>query len=112
VVVLCRSAKALEFRVQAALFRIADAKLILPNRFAYVRSAEAGGEVYTQDTSPHVTGAELTARVQQLRVQTRARYCHPRAEIEHPAQATAQTTRAPGPAAAHQPRFTRSEEVP
>ncbi len=85
----------------------------LPNRFAYVRSAEAGGEVYTQDTSPHVTGAELTARVQQLRAQTRARYCHPRAEIEHPpAQATAQTTRAPVPAAAHQPRFTRSEEVP
>jgi hypothetical protein len=87
----------------------------LPNRVAFVHSAEATGVIVTLDTSRNVTGAEFAARLWQLQVQTRAKYCHPRAEIEHPHQAPIQT----GPAvpvaamaAAHMPQFTRYEEVP
>jgi hypothetical protein len=87
----------------------------LRNRAAFVSNAEAAGEVYTQDTSHHVTGAELTERLRQLRAQTRAHCCHPRAEIEHPPEQAPAQSRTSGSrlsVAAHRPRFTRSEEVP
>jgi hypothetical protein len=83
----------------------------LPNRVAFVHSAEAAGVIVTLDTSRNVTDAELAERLRQIGNQTRARYCSPRGQIEHPEKAPAQT-RAPLPDAAYVPQFTRSEEVP
>jgi len=54
----------------------------LPRRSAFVRSGDDVGMIYTFDTPPHLTGSELAARMQAIQAQTRAKYCHRRAEVE------------------------------
>jgi hypothetical protein len=54
----------------------------LPRRQALVRSGDVVGRIHTYDTPPKLTGDELEARVRDIRDRTRAKYCHPRAEIE------------------------------
>lgn len=55
----------------------------LPRRAAFVRSGETVGVIYTNDTPERLSGRELVARVRTVLGQTRAKYCHPRAEVEH-----------------------------
>lgn len=54
----------------------------LPRRAAFVRTGETVGVIYTNDTPQRLSGRELVARVQTVLEQTRAKYCHPRAEVE------------------------------
>src|SRR5262249_55727929 len=86
----------------------------LPNRTALVSSAEAAGEIVTYDTPPQVQGAARIARFQEIRAQTKARYCYPRAAIEHSETTPTQRVQAQAmvSAAAHEPHFTRYEDRP
>lgn len=54
----------------------------LPRRAAFVRSAETVGVIYTDDTPKPITNNELIKRIQAILLQTRKKYCHPRAEVE------------------------------
>ena len=56
----------------------------LPARCAFVKSDKAVGVIRTHDTAPKLTGDELARRLFAIREQTRATYCHPRAEVEKP----------------------------
>jgi hypothetical protein len=88
-----------------------------------VGSADTAGRIVTYDTPPQVQGAARAARFQAVRRQTRAQYCHPRAEIEQPEATAVHTTQtmllralgataAPVAAAARVPQFTRYEDRP
>lgn len=54
----------------------------LPRRAAFVRAGEDVGVIYTNDTPKPVSAAELKQRQQLVQAQTRAKYCHPRSEVE------------------------------
>lgn len=54
----------------------------LPRRYALVRSGDDTGVIRTHDTPPRVSQPEFAARFSAIRQQTRARYCHPREDVE------------------------------
>jgi hypothetical protein len=54
----------------------------MPRRAAFVRSGEDVGVIYSLQTPKQVSGREIAERMQTIRDQTRATYCHPREEIE------------------------------
>ncbi|HEY7348098.1 MAG TPA: hypothetical protein VH599_07230 [Ktedonobacterales bacterium] len=54
----------------------------LPKRAAFVRSGEDIGVIYTSATPAPVGPAEAGTRLQTIRQQTRAKYCHPREDVE------------------------------
>jgi hypothetical protein len=68
----------------------------LPQRAAFVRTGNEVGVIYTDDTPPKVSDREYQHRLQQIREQTRAKYCHPREEIEQTFM-PADTPTAPAP---------------
>jgi hypothetical protein len=56
----------------------------LPNRAAFVRTADTVGVIYTNDTVPVVASARqaIARQIEQVLNHTRATYCKPRAEVE------------------------------
>ena len=54
----------------------------LPQRTAFVRSAETVGVMYTHPLPRAIGDTEYQARDQQVRRQTRAKYCRARTEVE------------------------------
>jgi hypothetical protein len=54
----------------------------LPRRAAFVRSGDDAGVIYTHNTPQRVNQAEFAARFTAVRQQTRAKYCHPREDVE------------------------------
>lgn len=54
----------------------------LPKRAAFVRSGDDIGVIYTSATPAPVGPAEAGIRLQTIRQQTRAKYCHPREDVE------------------------------
>jgi hypothetical protein len=73
-------------KAQANTAAVAQWLTQLPRRHALVRSGDAVGLIHTYDTAPKLAGQELEARWEQVRNQTRAKYCRPRdgAMVEHP----------------------------
>lgn len=55
---------------------------MLPRRAAFVRSGDDVGVIYTHDTPARVSGAELSQRLARIKAQTRAKYCHPREQVQ------------------------------
>jgi hypothetical protein len=64
----------------------------LPARAAFVKSDKIVGAIYTHDTPRKLTGDDLQRRMFSIREQTRATYCHPRAEVEKPHEIVVHTT--------------------
>jgi hypothetical protein len=54
----------------------------LPRRAAFVRSGDDVGVIYTHNTPQRVYDIELGPRIAAIRDQTRAKYCHPRGDVE------------------------------
>lgn len=54
----------------------------LPRRAAFVRSGDTVGVIYTDDTPKPLPSGALFTRMEQMLLQTRQTYCHPRAEVE------------------------------
>lgn len=64
----------------------------LPARAAFVKSDKAIGVIFTHDTPGKLTGEDLQRRMFAIREQTRAAYCHARAEVEKPHEIVVHTT--------------------
>lgn len=54
----------------------------LPRRAAFVRAGNTVGVIYTHNTPPAPSRTELYERGKLVLMQTRAKYCHPRASVE------------------------------
>jgi hypothetical protein len=69
----------------------------LPNRAAFVRSADTIGVIFTHNTPERLSRSELHDRATFIVGQTRQTYCHPKAEVEKsflPASPQVQTAQA------------------
>lgn len=67
---------------EASTSEIAKMLSSLPRRAAFVRSGDDVGVIYTHNIPQRVSQAEHAARLNAIRQQTRAKYCHPREEVE------------------------------
>ena len=69
----------------------------LPRRVAFVRSGDTVGVIYTHDTPEPPTRLEYSERTNLVLTQTRAKYCHPRTEVEQGFQTGSKVTKPPTP---------------
>ena len=67
----------------------------MPPRAAFVRSGELIGVIYTNETPEAVSEVELDERLDIIQEQTRAKYCHPKAEVEQAFMPTQPPSAAP-----------------
>jgi hypothetical protein len=81
----------------------------LPRRAAWVRSGDDMGVIYTHPKPEPLAAAEFAKRLETVMAQTRAKYCHPKTEVE--SRLFAAPEKATPNKAADAPRVSRWEDV-